>query len=124
MAFPTIFSLSLSALDAEHAEVGASLLVMAIIGGALITPLMGLVSDGTGSVAVAYLVPAACFAIMAAYGAAHARGLLSGGAIGGGAIGTSASSRRPRHGDGDGDKVVLRGAGSVSSDVLTPSERL
>ena len=73
MAFPTIFALSMAHVDAEHAEVGASLLVMSIIGGALVTPLMGLVSDAAGSVRVAYTVPMVCFLCMAAFGWAHAR---------------------------------------------------
>ena len=59
--YSTIFGLALSELDAELSEVGASLLVMAIIGGALVTPLMGLLSDLTGSVRVAFIVPALCF---------------------------------------------------------------
>ena len=73
MAFPTIFALSLAQLDAEHSEVGASLLVMAIIGGALVTPLMGLVSDARG-VRAAYGVPALCYVGMAIYAGAHACG--------------------------------------------------
>lgn len=59
-------------LDETHAELGSALLVMAIIGGALVTPLMGLVSDAAGSVALSYAVPALCFGVVAAYGAAHA----------------------------------------------------
>ena len=73
MAFPTIFALAMQSLDAETSEVGASLLVMSIIGGALVTPCMGLVSDATGSVRVAYIVPALCFLVVAAYGHTHAR---------------------------------------------------
>ena len=73
MAFPTIFSLALQSLDAATSEVGASLLVMSIIGGALVTPCMGLVSDATGSVKIAYVVPALCFLVVAVYGHTHER---------------------------------------------------
>jgi FHS family L-fucose permease-like MFS transporter len=39
---------------------------MAIVGGAALTPLMGKVAD-SASVAQAYLVPAACFALITLY---------------------------------------------------------
>ena len=77
MAFPTIFSLAMAELDPEHSEVGAALLVMTIIGGAIMAPLMGFISDGTGSVAIAYFVPAAAFLAIALYALAHSRGLFS-----------------------------------------------
>ena len=58
--FPTIFSTSLRGLG-PHTKPGASFLVMAIVGGAVIPPLMGLVSDAS-SINHAMLIPAACFA--------------------------------------------------------------
>jgi FHS family L-fucose permease-like MFS transporter len=58
--FPTIFALSLKDLG-DLAKPGASLLVMAIIGGAALTALMGWVSDASGSMLWAMLVPAGCF---------------------------------------------------------------
>jgi FHS family L-fucose permease-like MFS transporter len=64
--FPTIFTISLRGLG-EHTKAGSSFLVMAIVGGAVIPPLMGLVSDAS-SINVAFLVPAACFAVVAAFG--------------------------------------------------------
>ena len=73
MAFPTIFSLSVAQLPPEAHELGSSLLVMSIIGGAVVTPLMGLVSDAAGAVRAAYTIPAICFLAMAAFGVAHAR---------------------------------------------------
>ena len=60
--FPTIFALSLEGLGALT-KAGSSLLVMAIIGGAVLTPLMGFIS-AHGSIALAMLVPAACFAVV------------------------------------------------------------
>lgn len=40
---------------------------MAILGGALLTPLQGLVSDLTG-INIAYSVPLICFVVVMAYG--------------------------------------------------------
>jgi MFS transporter, FHS family, L-fucose permease len=65
--FPTIFSLSLRGLGAAT-KAGASFLVMAIVGGAFITAIMGLVSDQS-SINLAFLVPAACFACVLAFAA-------------------------------------------------------
>jgi fucose permease len=45
-------------------EVAGSLLVMTIVGGAVVTPIMGLVSDTT-TIGTAYLVPAGCLATIA-----------------------------------------------------------
>jgi FHS family L-fucose permease-like MFS transporter len=64
--FPTIFTMSLRGLGA-HTKSGSSFLVMAIVGGALIPPLMGLISDAR-SINVAMLVPAVCFAVVWAFG--------------------------------------------------------
>ena len=57
--FPTIFSLSIRGLGAKTKE-GSSLVIMAIVGGAVFPVLMGRVSDAT-SIQTAYLVPAVCF---------------------------------------------------------------
>ena len=64
--FPTIFTMSLRGLGA-HTKSGASFLVMAIVGGAIVPPLMGLVSDAS-SINVAMFVPAACFAVVLWFG--------------------------------------------------------
>jgi MFS transporter, FHS family, L-fucose permease len=56
LMFPTIFALGLKGLGA-NTKIGGSLLVMAIVGGAVLTPVMGLISGRTGSIALAYLVP-------------------------------------------------------------------
>jgi FHS family L-fucose permease-like MFS transporter len=60
--FPTIFTMSLRGLG-THTKSGSSFLVMAIVGGAIIPPAMGLVSDAS-SINMAMLVPAACFAVV------------------------------------------------------------
>jgi FHS family L-fucose permease-like MFS transporter len=65
MMFPTIFALGIKGLG-TRTKTGGSLLVMSIIGGAAITPIMGKTADLAG-VAMAYLVPAACFVLIALY---------------------------------------------------------
>lgn len=64
--YPTIFALSLRRLG-PLTKAGASMIVMAIIGGAVLTMAMGLLSDLTGTIRAAMLVPALCFAIVALY---------------------------------------------------------
>lgn len=64
--YPTIFALGVDGLG-ENTKIGASLLVMAIIGGAVLTPLMGLVSQGTGQIAMAYLIPLAGYGFVLLY---------------------------------------------------------
>ena len=56
--FPTIFALSLKHLG-PHTKLGSSLLVMAIIGGAIFPATMGYISDAS-NIRYAFLVPFAC----------------------------------------------------------------
>ncbi|QAY79691.1 L-fucose:H+ symporter permease [Sphingosinicella sp. BN140058] len=58
--FPTIFAASLRGLG-PLTKLGSSLIVMAIIGGAVLTAAMGLLSDLTGTIRLAMLVPSAAF---------------------------------------------------------------
>jgi FHS family L-fucose permease-like MFS transporter len=58
LMFPTIFALGLTGLG-PNTKIGGSLLVMAIVGGAVLTPVMGLISEATHSIAKAYTVPLA-----------------------------------------------------------------
>jgi FHS family L-fucose permease-like MFS transporter len=60
--FPTIFALGLKGMG-EKTKTAGSLLVMAILGGALLTKLMGVLP-----LRVAYLVPVACYLGVALYG--------------------------------------------------------
>ncbi|SEA78118.1 L-fucose:H+ symporter permease [Pedobacter hartonius] len=60
--FPTIFSLSIHGLGSRMKE-GASMVIMAIVGGAVFPVLMGRLSDLT-DIQVAYSVPAICFAVI------------------------------------------------------------
>jgi FHS family L-fucose permease-like MFS transporter len=61
--FPTIFSLGIQEAGPDT-EMGSSLLVMSIVGGALLPPLFGLLSDWSGDIQVGYAVPLACFLIV------------------------------------------------------------
>ncbi|NYF77890.1 L-fucose:H+ symporter permease [Granulicella arctica] len=64
--FPTIFALGLKGLGA-NTKIGGSMLVMAIVGGAILTPIMGLISEKTGSIAAAYLIPLIGYVVVALY---------------------------------------------------------
>jgi len=66
--FPTIFALSINGIG-RKTKLGSSVLVMSIVGGAVMTPAMGLVADRFG-MRIGFLIPLLCFAFVAAYGAA------------------------------------------------------
>jgi MFS transporter, FHS family, L-fucose permease len=72
LMFPTIFAMGLRGLG-EDTKLGGSLLVMAIIGGAVITQTMALVAELSKSLANAYLVPLFCYIVIAVYSFAGAR---------------------------------------------------
>jgi FHS family L-fucose permease-like MFS transporter len=71
--FPTIFSLATEQLG-DQTPNGSGLLCMAIVGGAIIPLVTGVVADRT-SLAAALLVPAVCYIGIIVYGIAAARGL-------------------------------------------------
>jgi FHS family L-fucose permease-like MFS transporter len=60
LMFPTIFALSLEGLG-RHTKLGASLLVMSIVGGAILPAVMGWISD-LSSIQTAFAVPLVCYA--------------------------------------------------------------
>jgi FHS family L-fucose permease-like MFS transporter len=62
--FPTIFALGIKGLGA-NTKIAGSVIVMAIIGGGVFTPLMGLIA--ANSMAYAMLVPLGCYCIIALY---------------------------------------------------------
>ena len=66
LMFPTIFGLGLRDLG-PNTKLGASLLVMSIIGGALFTLALGLVFRETKSMALAMLVPLVCYLFVGYY---------------------------------------------------------
>lgn len=71
--YPTIFALGVKGLG-SHTTLGGSLIVMAIIGGAVFTPLMGLVFQATTSMAKAMLVPLACYLFITYFSFTVSRG--------------------------------------------------
>ena len=68
LMFPTIFGLAVLGLG-EDTKIGGSGLIMAILGGAILTAIQGQVSDLTGSINLAYSVPLICFIVIAYYAA-------------------------------------------------------
>lgn len=72
LMFPTIYGVALDGLG-EDTSLGAAGLVMAIVGGALMPPLQGLIIDmGTigsfAAVNVSFVLPLICFCVVATYG--------------------------------------------------------
>jgi len=61
--FPTIFALGVDGMADAERKLGSALLVMSIIGGAVLTAIMGAVSDA-GGIQLAISVPLVCFVIV------------------------------------------------------------
>ena len=72
LMFPTIFALGIKGLG-PHTKLGGSMIIMAIIGGAVWTPLMGFISDTTHSMALAILVPLTSYVFIIYYSFVGAR---------------------------------------------------
>lgn len=73
LMFPTIYGTALEKVSLEDASLGAAFLVMAIVGGALMPPLQGMIIDcGTildhPAVNVSYALPLFCFIMVTIYG--------------------------------------------------------
>jgi FHS family L-fucose permease-like MFS transporter len=80
LMFPTIYGIALENLDEKESKIGAAGLVMAIVGGALMPKLQGMVIDLGGSgvsdmqilgvpeVNFSFLLPLLCFMFIAYYG--------------------------------------------------------
>ena len=80
LMFPTIYGIALDGLTEEDAKIGAAGLVMAIVGGALMPKLQGMIIDAGGSgvadvrilgvseVNFSFILPLGCFILIAAYG--------------------------------------------------------
>lgn len=70
LMFPTIYGIALGGImRGDHpgdSKIGASGLIMSILGGALLTPLQGMVSDHI-NIYTSYAVPAFCFVVVTAY---------------------------------------------------------
>jgi FHS family L-fucose permease-like MFS transporter len=65
--FPTIFTLACEKLGARAAD-GSGIINVAIVGGAVVPLLTGIIADLTGSLALAFVLPMACYAVIAAFG--------------------------------------------------------
>ncbi|MBO7255350.1 MAG: L-fucose:H+ symporter permease [Paludibacteraceae bacterium] len=73
LMFPTIYGIALENVQEEDTTLGAAFLVMAIVGGALMPPLQGIVIDmktivGLPAVNVSYAIPLVCFVAVTLYG--------------------------------------------------------
>ena len=73
LMFPTIYGIALENVDAQDTSLGAAFLVMAIVGGAVMPPLQGLIIDkgviaGHPAVNVSFVLPLICFLIVTIYG--------------------------------------------------------
>lgn len=70
--FPTIFSLACEGLGPRSAD-GSGIINVAIVGGAVVPLLTGLLVDASGSIATGLALPAACYAVIALFGWQTAR---------------------------------------------------
>ena len=73
LMFPTIYGIALENVESRDTSLGAAFLVMAIVGGAVMPPLQGLIIDqGTiaahPAVNVSFVLPFICFLIITVYG--------------------------------------------------------
>lgn len=80
LMFPTIYGIALEDLDEKESKIGAAGLVMAIVGGALMPKLQGMIIDlggsgvsdtkilGVSEVNFSFLLPLLCFVFIAYYG--------------------------------------------------------
>lgn len=73
LMFPTIYGIALENVSLQDSSLGAAFLVMAIVGGALMPPLQGLIIDqgtlfGHPAVNVSYALPLLCFLVVTLYG--------------------------------------------------------
>lgn len=64
--YPTIFALGIEGLG-RNTKIGGSLIVMSIVGGGVLTPLMGWISQETHRISLAYGVPLICYCVIAIY---------------------------------------------------------
>ncbi len=73
LMFPTIYGIALENVDQQDASLGAAFLVMAIVGGAIMPPLQGMIIDlghvlWLPAVNASYLLPFVCFCVVGLYG--------------------------------------------------------
>lgn len=73
LMFPTIYGIALENVSLEDSTLGAAFLVMAIVGGALMPPLQGMIIDlgtvaGLPAVNFSFILPFICFLVIFFYG--------------------------------------------------------
>lgn len=73
LMFPTIYGIALENVERQDTSLGAAFLVMAIVGGAIMPPLQGLIIDKQEilhhpAVNISFILPLLCFAIITLYG--------------------------------------------------------
>ena len=78
LMFPTIYGIALENVESKDTSLGAAFLVMAIVGGAVMPPLQGLIIDhgtvaGHPAVNVSFVLPLVCFIAITLYGIRSAR---------------------------------------------------
>lgn len=61
--FPTIFALGIKGLG-NATKPASSLIIMSIVGGALLPPVLGIISDKTDSIQYGYFIPFICFVVV------------------------------------------------------------
>ena len=71
--FPSIYGIALENVDSQDTKLGAAFLVLAIVGGALMPPLQGMIIDqvvimGYPAVNISFVLPLICFLIIIVYG--------------------------------------------------------
>lgn len=66
LMYPTNFALSIRELG-QNAKMGGSIMVMAIVGGAVLPPLMGYIAEASHSMAIAMIVPLVGYAYITYY---------------------------------------------------------
>lgn len=72
LMFPTIYALAADGLG-EDTKLGGSGLIMAILGGAVLTAVQGSISDAYGSVNLSFYVPLICFVVVLLFGVTQYR---------------------------------------------------
>ena len=65
--FPTIFSLGIKDLGGDT-KFGSSLIIMSIVGGAILPPVFGKISDAANNIQLGYIVPLICFVVIFIFG--------------------------------------------------------
>lgn len=66
LMFPTIYGIALENVEPDSAKIAASGLIMAILGGALITPVQAWLSDSS-DISTSFIIPLVCFAVILIY---------------------------------------------------------